>query len=48
MQDVLDAGYAGVFDLVVVPADFSAETDEAELRAGIAAASALLDELGIG
>ncbi|MFM5907386.1 MAG: sugar phosphate isomerase/epimerase family protein [Novosphingobium sp.] len=47
MQDVLDAGYAGVFDLEVVPADFSAATDEADLRAGILAASALLDEMGI-
>lgn len=47
LQDVLDAGYTGVFDLEVVPADFSAATDEAELRAGILAASALLDEMGI-
>lgn len=47
MQDVIDAGYTGVFDLEVVPADFSAATDEAELRAGILAASALLDEMGI-
>jgi sugar phosphate isomerase/epimerase len=47
MQDVLDAGYSGVFDLEVVPADFTAATDEAELRAGIAAASALLYDIGI-
>jgi sugar phosphate isomerase/epimerase len=45
---VLDAGYAGPFDLEVVPADFTADTDEAELRAGIIAASNLLDSLGIG
>ena len=47
MQDVLDAGYAGVFDLEVVAADFSADCDEAELRAGIEAASNLLAEMGI-
>ncbi|HUD30923.1 MAG TPA: TIM barrel protein [Novosphingobium sp.] len=47
MGDVLDAGYTGVFDLEVVPADYSAETDEEELRAGIAAASALLDDMGV-
>lgn len=45
MQDVLDAGYAGVFDLEVVGANFAAETDEAALRRGIAAASRLLDDL---
>ncbi|WP_310532471.1 sugar phosphate isomerase/epimerase [Novosphingobium sp.] len=47
MQDVIDAGYTGVFDLEVVPADFSAATDETELREGILAASALLDAMGI-
>jgi sugar phosphate isomerase/epimerase len=47
MNDVLDAGYAGVFDLEVVPADFSAGCDEAALRGGVAAASSLLGELGI-
>jgi sugar phosphate isomerase/epimerase len=47
VQDVLDAGYTGPFDLEVVPADFTAATDEAELRAGVEAASALLYELGI-
>lgn len=47
VQDVLDVGYSGVFDLEVVPADFTAATDEAELRAGIEAASALLYDLGI-
>ena len=47
MQDVIDAGYTGVFDLEVVPADFAAPTDETELREGILAASALLDEMGI-
>ena len=47
LSTVLDAGYTGVFDLEVVPADFAAETNEAELRKGIEAASALLDDLGI-
>lgn len=47
MGDVLDAGYEGVFDLEVVPADYTAETDEAELRAGIKAASDLLHAMGI-
>jgi sugar phosphate isomerase/epimerase len=47
MQDVLDAGYTGVFDLEVVPANFATGCDEASLRHGISAASALLDEMGI-
>lgn len=47
MQDVLDAGYTGVFDLEVVPANFAAGYDEPTLRAGVLAASRLLDELGI-
>jgi sugar phosphate isomerase/epimerase len=47
MQDVLDAGYTGVFDLEVVAADFTQDCDEGELRRGIDAASALLHELGI-
>ncbi len=47
MGDVLDAGYEGVFDLEVVPADFTAETDEDELRAGIQSASDLLDAMNI-
>jgi sugar phosphate isomerase/epimerase len=47
MQDVLDAGYEGVFDLEVVGADFAADCDEGELRRGIQAASSLLDEMGI-
>jgi sugar phosphate isomerase/epimerase len=47
IDDILRAGYDGVFDLEVVPADYSAETDEAELREGISAASALLYELGV-
>ncbi|QSR19658.1 sugar phosphate isomerase/epimerase [Novosphingobium sp. KA1] len=42
MGDVLDAGYAGVFDLEVVPADYTADTTEDELIAGIEAASELL------
>ena len=47
MQDVLDAGYKGVFDLEVVPANFAAGCDEEDLRRGIEAASALLYEMGI-
>lgn len=47
MGDVLDAGYEGVFDLEVVPADYTAETDEAQLRAGIEAASKLLGDMGL-
>lgn len=47
MQDVLDAGYTGVFDLEVVPADFSKGADEETIRRGITAASHLLVELGI-
>jgi sugar phosphate isomerase/epimerase len=47
LEDVLDAGYAGVFDLEVVAANFAADTDKPTLRRGIVAASALLDELGI-
>lgn len=47
MQDVLDAGYDGVFDLEVVGTDFTAGCDEYMLRKGIEAASALLEELGI-
>lgn len=47
IQDVLDAGYDEVFDLEVVPANFAEGYDEPTLRAGIAAASALLDRLGI-
>ena len=47
LTDVLDAGYSGVFDLEVVPADFAAGGDEAELRRGVAAASAILEELGV-
>ena len=47
MRDVLDAGYTEVFDLEVVPADFSGPTDEAALRRGIEAASKLLDDLGV-
>ncbi len=47
MQDVLDAGYTGVFDLEVVAANFAQGYDEETLRRGINAASALLDDLGI-
>lgn len=47
MNDVLDAGYTGVFDLEVVAADFSKGGDEATIRRGIDAASGLLTELGL-
>jgi sugar phosphate isomerase/epimerase len=47
MQDVLAAGYAGLFDLEVVPADYSRGCDEATLRRGVAAASSMLAEFGI-
>jgi sugar phosphate isomerase/epimerase len=47
MRDVLDAGYTGVFDLEVVPANFAQGSDEQTLREGIEAASALLHSLGI-
>jgi sugar phosphate isomerase/epimerase len=47
MQDVLDAGYSGVFDLEVVPVDFTKAADAAAVRRGIKAASELLDTLGV-
>jgi sugar phosphate isomerase/epimerase len=47
MQDVLDAGYTGVFDLEVVGPKFDADCDEATLRRGVLSASALLEEMGI-
>jgi sugar phosphate isomerase/epimerase len=47
MQDVLDAGYTGVFDLEVVGPHIGADTDETALRRGVAAAAALLTEMGI-
>jgi sugar phosphate isomerase/epimerase len=47
MQDVLDAGYAGVFDLEIVGPRFDVECDETALRRGVASASALLAEMGI-
>lgn len=47
IQDVLDAGYRGVFDLEVVPANPVAGCDEAELREGVEAASRLLDDMGL-
>jgi len=47
MQDVLDAGYNGVFDLEVVGADFTSGAGAADLSRGVAAASALLADLGI-
>lgn len=47
MRDVLDGGYTGLFDLEVVPADFSKGGDEASVERGIAAASNFLAELGL-
>jgi sugar phosphate isomerase/epimerase len=47
MRDVLDAGYTGVFDLEVVPVDFTKAADAADVRRGIKAASELLDEFGV-
>jgi sugar phosphate isomerase/epimerase len=47
MRHVLDTGYDGVFDLEVVAADFTQPINEGELRRGIAAASALLDKMGV-
>ena len=47
-RDVLDAGYEGVFDPEGVAVDFSAGCEEAQQRRGMGAASALLDDLGIG
>ena len=47
MQDVIDAGYAGVYDLEVVAANFAQGYDAEELREGILAASGLLDEMGL-
>lgn len=47
IQDVLDAGYEGVFDLEVVAANFAQGWDEPTLRKGIMAASDLLDSMGV-
>jgi len=47
MQDVLDAGYTGVFDLEVVGPQIGTDIDEAAVRRGAAAAAALLTEMGI-
>lgn len=47
MNDVLSAGYTGLFDLEVVPLDYTADTDEAELREGIEAASRFLYDMGV-
>jgi len=47
LSDVLESGYAGVFDLEVVPAEFMQGSDLATMLRGIAAASALLDEMGV-
>lgn len=45
MADILDAGYTGVFDLEVVPADFTQRADASTLLRGISAASVLLDDM---
>jgi len=45
IQDVLDGGYTGVFDLEVVPADFTQGGREEVVRTGIARASELLADL---
>lgn len=45
LQDVLDSGYAGVFDLEVVPADFSAGLSENDLVRGVGAATSMLSAL---
>lgn len=47
MQDVLDAGYEGVFDLEVVGAELTRVQEESELIDGISRASTLLEDLGI-
>lgn len=47
LGDVLDAGYAGVFDLEVVPVNHAAGCDEASQRRGAIAAAALLRDLGV-
>lgn len=47
MQDVLDAGYTGVFDLEVVGPRYDADVDEGALRRGVERASALLTEMRI-
>lgn len=46
LDDVLHSGYDGVFDLEVVPPDFTSGGDEAELREGILRASDLLGRCG--
>lgn len=47
IEDVLDAGYDGVFDLEIVGPDHTADCDEPALRRGILATSSLLHDMGI-
>lgn len=47
MQDVIDAGYQGLFDLEVLGPRIEAEGYESALRRGVQSASALLAEMGV-
>jgi sugar phosphate isomerase/epimerase len=47
MQDVLDAGYQGLFDLEVLGPSIEAEGYASALKRGVARASALLTEMGV-
>lgn len=47
MQDVLDAGYTGLFDLEVLGPAIEAEGYAPALQRGVARASSLLDEFGL-
>jgi sugar phosphate isomerase/epimerase len=47
MQDVIDAGYGGLFDLEVLGPEIEAEGYAPALRRGVARASGLLAELGL-
>jgi sugar phosphate isomerase/epimerase len=47
MHEVLDAGYQGVFDLEVLGPMIEQEGYASSLRRGVAAASALLSEMGV-
>jgi hypothetical protein len=47
MQDVIDTGYRGLFDLEVLGPVIEAEGYAPALRRGVARASSLLEELGL-
>jgi sugar phosphate isomerase/epimerase len=47
MQDVIDTGYSGLFDLEVLGPVIEAEGYAPALRRGVARASSLLEELGL-